>query len=81
MGKDLPVQSDTNMSVSCPCLGRKALELLSLTHSCRGLRNRIMHVFTDGASESLGDRVFADLEPKKPQNLTFVSFSLPDAAS
>lgn len=46
------------MSVSCPHLGRKVLELLSLNRlllllSCGALRNRIMHAFTDGASKSL----------------------------
>lgn len=46
------------ISVSCPQLGRKALELLSLNqllllHSCGAPRNRIMCAFTDGASKSL----------------------------
>lgn len=90
MAKDLPMQSDTEMSISCPRLGRKVSELLSLTrllllYSCGGLRNRIMHVFTDGASKSLAVEYLLTSnktnQNKKTLNFTFFFFSLPDAAS
>lgn len=61
------------MSVSCPHLGRKVLELLSLNRlllllSCGALRNRIMHAFTDGASKSLVMEYLLTLKKKKQQN-------------
>lgn len=69
------------MSVSCPHLGRKVLELLSLNRlllllSCGALRNRIMHAFTDGASKSLVMEYLLTLNKTKIKTTTKIGISV-----